>query len=117
MKATIVIIVLLVIAILFLLSELAKSHRHADVINAKGRLLSTYDDVQKGDALTNSWNRYIRSYTNRYEIGGIVYQCVLAVDSWDYQGPSNVLVLTTDKKFLYIDGHGATLVTNRPPGY
>lgn len=117
MKTTIVIILLLVIAFLFFLSELAKSQRHAEVINAKSRLLSTYDDVQKGEALTNSWNRYTRSYTNRYEIGGIVYQCVLAVDSWDYQGPSNLLVLTADKKFLYIDGHGATLVTNRPPGY
>ena len=56
-------------------------------------------------------------YTNRYVIDGAVYECVMAVDSWDYQGLSNLLVLTTDKKFLYIDRSGAVPVDHMPPGY
>jgi len=117
MKTIIVIGLLLMMAFFVFLWELAKSQRYAEVVHAKGRLLSTYVDIQQGNALTNSWNQHTHPYTNRYVIDGTAYQCVMAVDSWDYQGPSNLLVLTADKKFLYIDGHGVSLVTNRPPGY
>jgi hypothetical protein len=117
MKTAIVIGLLLITAYLILISALAKSQRYAKVVDACGALLSAYDDVQKGEALTNSWNRHTLPNTNRYVIDGVVYQCVMAVDSWDYQGPSNLLALTAEKKFLYIDGHGVTLVTDRPPGY
>jgi hypothetical protein len=119
MRTTIIIGVLLIAAYLIFMPALARSQRRAVVLNAKGALLSSYVDFQKGEALTNSWNvRYhAHSYTNRYVIDGAVYQCVMAVDSWDYQGLSNLLALTTDKKLLYIDQRGAAPVSHLPPGY
>jgi hypothetical protein len=117
MKTTIVIGLLLILAFGVFLKELAKSQRYVEVMHAKNSLVSTYADVQQGNALTNSWNRHTHPYTNRYVLDGTAYQCVMAIDSWDYQGPSNLLMLTADKKFLYIDGRGVRVVTNRPPGY
>ena len=118
MKTVIAVILLLIVFLVFLLA-LARSQRCADVVNAKSGLLSAYVGVRNGEVLTNSWDvrHHTRSYTNHYVIDAADYQCVVAVDSWDYQGLSNLLVLTTDKKFLYIDSRGAMLVSNMPPGY
>jgi hypothetical protein len=116
---TIIVICLLVVAYLLFMSALARSQRRAVVVNTKSALLSSYVDFKTDGTLTNSWStRYhVHPYTNHYVIGGTDYQCVLAADSWDYQGLSNLLVLTTDKAFLYVDPHGAVPLSDMPPGY
>ena len=118
MKTAVVIILLLIVYFVFV-SALTRSQRRANVIDAKNGLVSAFVDFQNGETLTNSWNlrHHAHSYTNRYVIDGAVYQCAIAVDSWDYQGLSNLLTLTTNKSYLYIDSHGAIPVGNMPPGY
>jgi hypothetical protein len=112
-------VLLLIAAFLTFMPALARSQRRAMAVNAKSTLLSAYADIKTDGALTNSWSlRYhVRPYTNRYVIDGTVYQCVLAADSWDYQGADNLLALTTKEAFLYIDPHGAVPVGHLPPGY
>jgi hypothetical protein len=62
-------------------------------------------------------NRYSHScriydFTNRYSISGIVYQCILAADSWDYRDRSNSLAITTNGEILFIDKHGVIRLRN-----
>lgn len=119
MRIAIIIGLLLIAAYLVFMPALARSQRKAGIVGVKSALLSSYVDFQRGEALTNSWSaRYhVHPYTNTYVIDGTVYQCVLAADSWDYQGYSNLLVLTTDKRFLYVGQRGVVQVSFMPPGY
>ena len=115
----IAILALLLITFLAFVPALARSERRAVVVNTKGALLSSYVDLQAKGVLTNTWSvrHHVRPYTNRYVLDGTVYQCVLAADSWDYQGASNLLALTADKTFLYIDQRRAIPLQHMPPGY
>ena len=116
-RAIIVIILLLIAAYLIFVPALARSQRRASVLNLKSELLSAYADLKVDNTNMPKDPYHVRLYTNCYSIGGTIYQCVLAADSWDYQGASNLLVLTTNKTFLYIDGHGPILLNGHPPGY
>ena len=106
-----VLILVLIIGCFYFLSALERSERKARVVHATSALLSTYH--------SNYWKGSCRvfPYTNHFAIGGKIYQCVLAADSWDYQGKSNLMAFTTNQAFLYIDKHGAVLVNRYPPGY
>ncbi len=112
-------VLMVVAAFILFMPALARSQRKQVILGVRSALLSSYVDLQRGEALTNSRSvdYHVYLYTNRYVIGGTVYRCVLAADSWDYQGLSNLLVLTTDKRFLYIGRHGAVPVSLMPPGY
>ncbi|HRY49508.1 MAG TPA: hypothetical protein P5186_15770 [Candidatus Paceibacterota bacterium] len=119
MRTAIIIGLLLIVAYFIFVPALARSGWRAVAVNAKATLHSTYVAVQKGGVYTNDWTVrfHVRPYTNRYVIGGEVYQCVMAVDSWDYQGRSNLLAITIEERFLYIDQRGAVPVSHLPPGY
>ena len=93
--------------------------RRPRVIHVKNTLFEAYMDKTAGVIFTNRYPQNCRvfDYTNLFVIAGTNFQCVLAADSWDYQGASNLLALTSDKMFLYIDEHGAVLASHYPPGY
>jgi hypothetical protein len=116
-------IVLLVLAALYFvfMRELARSQRRTNVVNTVGALQSAFADLKQNGNITNRWpNSYrIFNYTNHYSIAGKEYQCVLAADSWDYRGASNLLALTTNRVFLFINQQDILLLTNSifPPGF
>jgi hypothetical protein len=58
-------------------------------------------------------------FTNHYSIYGTDYQCVVAADSWDYRGRSNLLAITTNGVYLFIDSHSVTKLRDwhELPGY
>jgi len=96
------------------------SCRRAGTLHVKGMLLEAYCEKTNGTAFINRHPERCRvfDYTNYYLIGGTGYQCSVAADSWDYQGASNLLVVTTNwRQFLYINETGVTLVRFAPPGY
>ncbi len=117
------VIVLLVLAALYLvfMRELARSHRRKIVEHPVNALQSAFADLKQNGNITNRWpNSYrIFNYTNHYSIAGKEYRCVLAADSWDYRGASNLLVLTTNRVFLFINQQDILLLTNSifPPGF
>jgi hypothetical protein len=71
-------------------------------------------DLEQNGSFTNPSPRYCRifGFTNRYSISGIVYQCALAADSWDYRDRSNSLAFTTNGAILFIDKHGVIRLRN-----
>jgi hypothetical protein len=78
-------------------------------------------DFEQGGKFTNHDPQYCRIYefTNRYSVSGIVLQCILAADSWDYRERSNSLAITKNGVFLFIDKKGVIRVDNwrSLPGY
>ncbi len=99
----------------FTVGEIRRPH----VIRVKNTLLEAYAERTAGHDFTNRRPEGCRvfDYTNLHVIAGTNYQCVLAADSWDYQGASNLLALTTNRSFLYIHPRGAVPAKSYPPGY
>ena len=62
---------------------------------------------------------HLFQFTNRYSISGTNYQCVVAADSWDYRGRSNLLAIATNGWYLFIDGRGVINLRDwhQLPGY
>lgn len=89
------------------------------VLHVQNTLLEAYLEQANGVVFTNHRPEecHIFGFTNHLVIGSTNYQCVLAADSWDYQGSSNLLVITTNRSFLYIDKHGPVPIEHMPPGY
>ena len=120
MKKAFIILLILVPVYLVFMSAFDKAEvLRPRALHAMDSLLEAYKDKTDGITFTNrrpdEWR--IFDYTNQLVIGGTNYQCVFAADSWDYQGASNLLVITSDKRFLYMDQHGAVPLTGMPPGY
>ena len=95
------------------------SSRRAHTINLKSTLKEAYLGKLNGTVFVNRHPEDYRilDYTNFYLIEGTGYQCSVAADSWDYQGASNLLAVTTNWQFLYINATGATPFHHAPPGY
>jgi hypothetical protein len=120
MKKTVIIILILVPVYLVFM----RSFNRAEVLRPRAlhtmnTLFEAYMAKMDGGVFTNRRpdERRVFDFTNHFVVGGTNYQCLLAADSWDYQGASNLLAITSDKRFLYIDQHGAVLLSGMPPGY
>jgi hypothetical protein len=118
-KTVIIILILVPVYIVFM-----RAFNKAEVLRPRARhtmdsLLEAYTTKMAGGIFTNrsTDERRIFDFTNHFVVGGTNYQCLFAADSWDYQGASNLLAITTDKRFLYIDHHGAVPLSGMPPGY
>jgi hypothetical protein len=93
--------------------------RRPDVHGVKSVLLQAFDAKTRNVIFTNPYRDLCRvvEYTNYHLISGTGYQCVLAADSWDYQGLTNLLAITTNRLYLYIGKSGTVEASGFPPGY
>ena len=93
--------------------------RRPNVHGVKSILRQALGDRTRSVPFTNPYPDLCRvlDYTNYHLISGTGYQCVLAADSWDYQGPTNLLAITTNSLYLYVGKSGTVEASGFPPGY
>ena len=111
-----------IIAACFLfITPLVRSKRRDAFIATRNALKAAYLEREQDGQLTNTEPRICRifEFTNHYAVGAADYRCVVAADSWDYRDSSNMLTITTNWDFLFIDRSGVTpLHRDDPPtGY
>lgn len=113
-----------IVAIIILVpvaTELIRANRDG-VLNATGASLQVAKVYLAQTSILTNWSPnmcHLFEFTNHYTISGTDYQCVVAADSWDYRDRSNLLAITTNGVFLFIDNHGVTKLRDwhEVPGY
>jgi len=110
--ATILLLISLpvVVAWLVLIPVHICSKHEASLVVTWNSLKMASVEIQEDGKFTNRWPLicHISEYTNRHLVNGTIYQCILAADSWDYRGRSNLLAITTNGTFLFIDRQGVS---------
>ena len=108
--ATILLLISLPIAVaaLILIPGQIRSKHEASLVVTWNSLKVASVEIQEDGKFTNRYPLicHISEYTNRHLVNGTIYQCILAADSWDYRGRSNLLAITTNGMFLFIDRQG-----------
>ncbi|MGA9778025.1 MAG: hypothetical protein ACLPRE_07570 [Limisphaerales bacterium] len=91
-------------------TALVRANRDS-VLNSTGASLQVARVYLAQDGILTNWSPnvcHLFQFTNHYTISGTDYQCVVAADSWDYRARSNLLAITTNGVYLFIDSHGVT---------
>lgn len=101
------------------LYQLGRSLNKASEITAMNSLTISYAELRQYGAFTNPSPSRARifAYTNDYVISGTNYHCILAADSWHYQGAKHVLAISTNGFFLLITEDGPVHLRGTVPFY
>ena len=98
-----------------LIPPLIRAKHAAAIVITVDSLKAAYVALKQDDRFTNIAPQicHIYEYTNRYSVSGKVYQCEFAADAWDHRAHDNLLAITTNYEFLFIDKKGVVVLDLR----
>lgn len=116
-------VLLLVLFFLFFAYSYGNAYRRAKFITTMNDLHEAHIEAERDGAFTNHFkNINIYSYTNRYVVEGINYQCEFAAERAEFRN-QGFLAITTNQVFVWIDKKRGVIplivrkTTPFPPGF